>query len=954
MDSVSSSRKFALTVYENEKDRVGKRGSGDFRQLAKFLSKRAVRTDKYGKAFSPYHLKDGTTKKSENVEFMSMAIADVDDDYRFEKVREKLNGYAWILYSSFSHTSEYHKYRVVIPLSRDVLPSEWGSVWNGLREIFDGHVDKATKDLVRIFFAPASSEENLDQSFFEVHDGDFMPPEFLSDKAPVKPQREKHVNPFAAVSGPTEYPDSYANVVAEHCAVIKWFKDTGAPDEPLWHRCIGVVKHCVDGEEHIHEWSSKYENYDEDETQQKVDNWTGGPTTCEKLNDLYSENASPCSTCVHNGKITSPISLGYEVETKAPEFEKMHESENYTVADATPMTKEELLKKAWPQGFKSDNGFLTITQKDDEGVVHNIKFCSTICYPTQLFKDEEGEWNMCIEYVTQHNETRQFNMKTSDLSSPDKMMSALAAHLIWVIGKNGKYIMQEYLKQYGLSLRFHRQEVITLEHFGWHGDDEFVIGNTLFTPTGDKQVLMAESVRSGGMDKDYGRSGSRDEWIRLVDTIYNRPGAEPYQFAFLVAAASPLISVAGIKNFHGIPIAYTGAGGRGKTTMCQVACSIWGNGDNFLHSANKAGSTMNALNARVAIVKHLPWIMDELTGQDTKDIADMLYALSNGREKDRLGSSGTFVSGGKTWDMFTFITGNMNITELLSNLDKQMAEAVQVRCFEIRLPDDYLEKTFSGINVKDLLADLHQHYGVIGPELLRFYMTKRDAIIRNIYSMRAKYVPNTADETRERYYMDAFVVAMVTGHIMQKLGIIKFDLGNIKNWVLDHIKSLRRARAERVTTEEELVGQFLSSLYGRTINTKHVKDGRSGTPELPHDPPRVIPVARVAHEDKKLYVTAKSLSDWCKDNDYLPSQLRNAMDKYGYIVHVPGRDHNGGFNFRIGSGTTVTTGVARCYELDYAKVMGHVVDQLKTSATVTPLYHKESATPEATAETKTA
>lgn len=115
------------------------------------------------------------------------------------------------------------------------------------------------------------------------------------------------------VSAP-EYPPSDADSAANHCAQLQRFRETGCDEsEPTWHAAIGVVKHCTKGEELAHDWSRKSDRYDRKETQGKIDNWTTGPTTCNKFRELDPKGCEGCNhTC------TSPIQLG--VATALPEW----------------------------------------------------------------------------------------------------------------------------------------------------------------------------------------------------------------------------------------------------------------------------------------------------------------------------------------------------------------------------------------------------------------------------------------------------------------------------------------------------------------------------------------------------------------------------------------------------------------------------------------------------------
>jgi hypothetical protein len=381
----------------------------------------------------------------------------------------------------------------------------------------------------------------------------------------------------------------------------------------------------------------------------------------------------------------------------------------------------------------------------------------------------------------------------------------------------------------------------------------------------------------------------------------------------------------GIDGFHGLPVAYTGDGGRGKTTACELACSIWGKGELFKQSSNKGGSTINGLLAKTSIFRNLPWVMDELTGQKTEEISDMLYALSNGQTKVRITAGGNFAGKAAKWDVFSFITGNMDVTGMLANLDRQMAEAVSVRCFEIKVPSDINETVFKGVNFKTLVdVELRNNYGIVGRALIRAYIKNRSKIVAAIHKMRQEFQPSTADETRERFYIDLICFALVAGKVMQKLDLIRFDIDAIKAWAFDNVKALRRARTERQYTSTDIAGDFINFLHEHTIITKGVADmRRGGAPEVPIDNIRLEPLARKATTDRRFIVAAKAFQVYSKENNLAPSVVREALDSSGYVVHIKGKtDASGGFNMRLGQGTTRTTGLARCFELDYAKIHG--------------------------------
>ena len=100
-----------------------------------------------------------------------------------------------------------------------------------------------------------------------------------------------------------------ADLVADKCGVLGAMREGRGAGQTAgaWWAALGVLAKCVDGAEKAHEWSVGHENYNEDETNEKLEGWASvGPTTCAKFRTMCGE----CAGCPHDVK--SPILLGRE------------------------------------------------------------------------------------------------------------------------------------------------------------------------------------------------------------------------------------------------------------------------------------------------------------------------------------------------------------------------------------------------------------------------------------------------------------------------------------------------------------------------------------------------------------------------------------------------------------------------------------------------------------------
>jgi hypothetical protein len=723
------------------------------------------------------------------------------------------------------------------------------------------------------------------------------------------------------IGPPPEYPPSSADRIIQFCPTLAHCAEQrGDIEEPLWRAMLGVVKYTVEGEERAHHWSAGHADYSEEETQEKIDRWIHGPTTCDHFRGT---NGNLCGGCER--KCTSPIQLGYSEDAIAPVVAELAGADVQQPVSLCAAESEPAPIAHWPSGFRWDGQHICVAKRDDEGVVHWVPFCDTLFYVKNRIRNEDETWSLQVEYVKKDKYRGEFTLPTTLLGEPGKLHAAMAAQEIVLTGTQGKNYGQQMLSQHMLNVQMAGIQQLTYAKCGWADKyRSFVVGNKRITSAGEEAVLCGDQIKSAGWNKDLGVSGTLEEWVSLIDMLYNRPKAEPYQFVIGAALAAPLVEIAEIDNWHGIPVALTGEGGTGKTTTTRLACSIYGKGEHFLRSATQEGSTLNAIVSRMGVARNLPLVLDEATNRSVDEICALLYMLSNGRPKDRVTVKGQIIDLGQSWNTIAFVTANKNITEFLATLPERfVTEATQVRCFEIQLAktDIAIWNDINGLEIiEHKLGDI---YGVAGRVWLRHVMQHRGALREEIRELRAKFQNDSADETKERYFRDLIVSVMVALRHATNLGLINFDIEALARWAKNHIKTLRSARRAHQYTPEESVAHFLMSLHGRILLTDKCRDGRVTTPEAPMEQLRGAPLARMALGDKVFMVSVKAVNDYCIENKLQPSWLIEQMNRLDYVLYrVDSIKDNGIRKDRMCKGTNLPSMPVQVLELDYAKVLG--------------------------------
>ena len=111
--------------------------------------------DKYrGKLWSPTLYQPGATRSKSNVIAVSMLVLDQDNGVGWEEAIEPFSAFKYLVHSSYNHTAEKPKYRIIIPLAHPVAGKDWPVVWNHLtKNAVDP--DPACKDASRVYFLPS-------------------------------------------------------------------------------------------------------------------------------------------------------------------------------------------------------------------------------------------------------------------------------------------------------------------------------------------------------------------------------------------------------------------------------------------------------------------------------------------------------------------------------------------------------------------------------------------------------------------------------------------------------------------------------------------------------------------------------------------------------------------------------------------------------------------------------
>ena len=161
---------------------------------------------KDGPAWIPCSLVEPRAGRTQaNMDQAYLLVLDIDTGMSLADVKSRIDGYEAVIHSSFSHSPEKPKWRVVLPLAASVPAGKIGEVFDHFQVMFDGKLDTACgHDSARMFYLPACPADAEHHFVFEHLEGDLLDgTAMLKQQAAITskhPASHGFINPLASPS----------------------------------------------------------------------------------------------------------------------------------------------------------------------------------------------------------------------------------------------------------------------------------------------------------------------------------------------------------------------------------------------------------------------------------------------------------------------------------------------------------------------------------------------------------------------------------------------------------------------------------------------------------------------------------------------------------------------------------------------------------------------------------
>lgn len=149
-------RQFIITLFDNKFDNRPKEKLFAIEDFIKHLRNPDIRSVKDGLLWCPARYRN-SHRKQENVTELSALELDIDDGATLNEALEPFRklGYFTLYHTTFSHTLEHHKFRIIVPLTRPIPYNKFFYLYCWANKLVGKVVDRQTKDLSRMFYLPS-------------------------------------------------------------------------------------------------------------------------------------------------------------------------------------------------------------------------------------------------------------------------------------------------------------------------------------------------------------------------------------------------------------------------------------------------------------------------------------------------------------------------------------------------------------------------------------------------------------------------------------------------------------------------------------------------------------------------------------------------------------------------------------------------------------------------------
>ena len=304
---------------------------------------------------------------------------------------------------------------------------------------------------------------------------------------------------------------------------------------------------------------------------------------------------------------------------------------------------------------------------------------------------------------------------------------------------------------------------------GWCGDS-FVLPDAVIGENAS-EVIFQSGERG---NDEHTCAGTLEGWQNEIAAY--AVGNPLLVFALSVGFSGPLLARCNAESggFH-----YVGDSSTGKTTAIDAACSIWG-GENFRRSWKATGNGMEGV---AALFNDCLLALDEIGECDSREIGAIVYALGNGRGKQRANRAGNARSLNR-WRCAVLSSGERTLSTAMEDGGYRVKAGQSMRLLDIPAVRrfgtwDELHGFHNGSAFSDAIKRATiKHHGYAGRAFLE-KLTRDDRNFSELLENIKMQPEFSADggEGQDKRAAARFALAALAGEVATEYGLTDWQRG---------------------------------------------------------------------------------------------------------------------------------------------------------------------------------
>ena len=484
-----------------------------------------------------------------------------------------------------------------------------------------------------------------------------------------------------------------------------------------------------------------------------------------------------------------------------------------------------------PSGFKLDDTGVYLVSSDEKA----SKKISSPIWVTAVTEDQiDGSVGVVIAW-------RDLKKKIRKKAFPMDALYDSGADFIKYLGKASVISspgQANNLKKYLLGFVEDLPFIGSVTKLGWIDSDNeeliYVLPERVIDSGDSNQEIIFQPEQHSYTSGSIYSSCDYYKWSEKV--AYLCSGNPMLVFALCVGYSCCLMRFTGLEA-GGFNIYGRSSGG--KTTLLQVAASVMGNGsapggDPYKSLIQTWNTTGNALEALASAANDGILCLDEIHTCNDHDFGRVVYNLSGGRGKARLGQDADLKKS-RSWRLIVLSTGEISSREKILDSTKKVHSGQLLRLIDIPADDNIIVDTgkYNPAEFCDLLKkNCSEYFGEAGPTFIKMliykygdsYTAQREIAKRFDEIYRQLRLPNM--EREQERALKKFAHIATAGCLASELGGLPLDESEIISSV-KHVVGLwlsEEANLPVKVKSARMVREFIQKNLSRFQVIKAVND----------------------------------------------------------------------------------------------------------------------------------